>query len=402
MVDRSTCCLDGGYDHGDELQKGRAVSAVDGSVAPGYEDVGRAFAANFVTRGEVGAAFAATVGGEVVVDLRGGVADATSQRPWTPATVVPIFSGSKGIAAACMLLLIDRGLLDLHSTVARYWPRFARGGKGDVTVAQALSHRAGVPGIERPVTIEEAADHDAMAALVAAQRHRPAPSGALVYHALTFGWICGALVRCVDGRSLGTFFSDELARPLGLSAWIGMPPEHRARIAQVHAGEGFGPPSGELDPVGASIWANPPRFVAGELAANLAVWQEAEVPASNAIADARSMARLYAALPSLVRAETLALASTQLSRGHDPYLNAELAFSAGFQLPTDEGWLGPVRDAFGHCGTGGSVHGYWPRDDVAFSYTMNELRSQRGVDPRPQSLIAALHACTKTDARPCT
>ena len=246
------------------------------------------------------------------------------------------------------------------------------------------------------MTLQAATDPIAMADRLARQAPITAPDGALYYHALTFGWLCGELVRRIDGRSIGAFFAGELAAPLDLRAWIGLPARLEHHVARIDKEPGLGLADGGLDALGRSIWANPPRFD-GEIAANRPMWHAAEVPATSAIADARSMAACYAGLHRLISAETLALATQRLSHGGEPYLQSPMAFSTGFQLPTAQREFGPAAVAFGHGGTGGSVHGCWPELGVAFSYTMNDARTQDGADPRAAALLEALYdAVTST------
>ncbi len=242
------------------------------------------------------------------------------------------------------------------------------------------------------MTIDEATDDVRMAALLADQRAIHPPGEQLIYHALTFGWLCGEIVRRIDGRSVGRFFADEVAAPLGLDAWIGLPAEHEPRVAVIERDGELPADQQDVDGVAWSIWRNPPRFSGAELAANLPAWHAAEVPASSGIADARSLARMYGALPGLVSEATLTAGRATIAHGHDPYLQAPMAFGAGFQLQTEQPWFGPPASGFGHCGTGGSVHGAWPELRTGFSYTMNLARSSDGVDPRPARLLDALHA----------
>ncbi|HZV74270.1 MAG TPA: serine hydrolase domain-containing protein [Conexibacter sp.] len=382
------------------MRQAATVPSVHGRVAPGYERVAEAFERNFAEHGEVGAAFAAVVGGEPVADLWGGMADRRHDVPWAEDTLVGIFSGTKGLTATCMLLLVERGLLDLETPVCHYWPEFAAEGKQGVLVRHVVSHRAGLPGLATPVTVEEATDDVRMAALLAAQAPITRPGAWHCYHGVTFGWLCGELVRRVDGRSIGRFFQEEIAQPLGLECWIGLPASLEPRVAVIERETGSAdeavPPQGSI---GWSVWANPPRFLGHDLAANVRAWHAAEIPATNAIVAARSTARLYACLAAggeldgvrLCSPATIELGRRCLGRGYDPYLHGPTAFALGFQLQTDLMLLGPHPAAFGHTGAGGSAHGAWPELDVGFSYAMNQLGSLGANDPRCHVLLEALH-----------
>jgi CubicO group peptidase (beta-lactamase class C family) len=383
-----------------------ASPTTHGSVAPGYEEVVVAFERNLAESREIGAAFAACVDGEPVVDLWGGTADRRNGRTWEQDTLVGVFSGSKGITAICLLLLIDRGQLDLQAPVCRYWPEFAAQGKESILVRDVVCHEAGLPALLTEVSIEEATDDRRMAALLAAQRPIAAPGDGPRYHAVTFGWLCGELLRRIDGRSVGRFLREEVAEPLGdLDVWIGLPDRCEARVAYLERGATFERKQSEVvldretDEIAWSIWSNPPRFGEGELAHNQRVWRAAEVPATNGIVAARSLARLYGCLARggeidgvrLLTPQTIEDATRCLARGKDPYEDEPLAFGTGFALQTEQMSLGPAKDAFGHGGAGGSAHGAWPSLRTGFSYAPNLMESYSDVDPRSQALLSALH-----------
>ncbi|MBZ9676306.1 serine hydrolase domain-containing protein [Mesorhizobium sp. ES1-1] len=379
---------------------------IHGFVAPGYEAVADEFRTNFTERGDHGAGFAAVVDGRTVVDLWGGWADSGSRRPWREDTIAGIFSGTKGFVATCLLLLIERGQLQLDSPVGAYWPEFAARGKERILVRHLVSHQACLPGLATPVSVEEATDDVRMARLLADQSPVREPGTILYYHALTFGWLCGELIRRIDGRSVGRLFAEDVARPLGLDAWIGLPPEQEPRVAVLERGENYGAKRSDLDTdrVAWSIWDNPPRSRPYPLPLNSRSWRAAEVPGGNGIASARAAARLYGCLARggelegtrILRPETIALGYTCLARGVEPYLEQELAYGVGFGLQTREALFGSVPVGFGHDGAGGSLHGAWPTLKTGFSYVTNTLRQFEGHDPRSGSLLAALSACVQS------
>ncbi|HTE64495.1 MAG TPA: serine hydrolase domain-containing protein [Solirubrobacteraceae bacterium] len=394
------------------MQSTDPAAPTGGFVLPGFEPVAEQFRRNFQERGEGGAAFAAVVDGRPAVDLWGGLADRERRRSWRRDTLAGLFSGTKGLVATCLLLLVERGALDLERPVHAYWPEFAAHGKSEILVRHLVSHHAGLPGLTTPVTPEEATDGVRMAGLLADQPAVWPPGTRLYYHAMTFGWLCGELVRRIDGRSVGRFFRDEVARPLGLGAWIGLPAEHDARVAVLERGAGFGTQRRDEDaarggdPLAWSIWDNPSRFATDPLPANLRYWRAAEVPGSNGTASARSLARLYGCLARggaidsvrLLRPQTIELGATCLARGAEPYVEETMAFGVGFQLQTEAVRFGPVAVAFGHTGTGGSVHGAWPASKVGFSYLTSVLREARGADPRAVALLEALHDALRANA----
>jgi CubicO group peptidase (beta-lactamase class C family) len=384
-----------------------AAPVVGGFVAPGFEGVREAFAENLRERGELGAAFAATHEGALVVDLWGGVADPETGRAWRQDTLQLIFSGTKGLVALCLAMLVDRGEIELDAPVARYWPQFAAAGKQDLRVLDVASHQAALPGIAAPLAAEDVLDDRHMAALLAAQPRDPDPRAAVTYHPLTYGWLCGELVRRVDGRSIGRFFAEEVAGPLHLEAWIGLPDRLEPRVSRLAQSPRWGKRAGwddpgtfARDPLLGRIWNNPPLFAPGRIRWNDPAWHRAEIPGAGAIATARSMARLYGALAlggaldgvRLLTAATLDRARAPVSRRFDPIAQAEQVFGVGFELQAQAHALGPSGDAFGHCGAGGSVHAAWPSLHAGVSYAMNEMRDDELVDPRARALLEATHA----------
>ncbi|MDC9822743.1 serine hydrolase [Devosia sp. ZB163] len=372
-----------------------------GYVAPGFEPVAEEFARNFSERKDVGAAFAATHEGKLVVDLWGGAA--APGTPWAADTLQVIYSGTKGLMAACVLKLVERGQLDLNDPVADYWPEFAQAGKGRVLVRHVTSHTAGLPGVHAPLTADDYTDYEKMEALLAAQPLVQDPNGYRCYHPVTIGWLVGALVRRIDGRTIGSFFADEIAAPLGLEAYIGLPEALEPRVGRIELGEGMLPfdeafsDAQRQDPVFASAWGNPPLFPQ-ELAWNTRAYHAAEIAGAGGIADARSMARFYGCMAAggsvdgvtVLRPETVALGRSEHSRFMDPYIAEAMAFGVCWALQTPQGRFGPAPDAFGHSGAGGSIHGGWPTEGCGFSYVMNQMRGDP-EDLRSRHVLKRLH-----------
>jgi CubicO group peptidase (beta-lactamase class C family) len=395
-----------------------AAAHVSGYVKPEFERVADAFAENFALRRDIGAAFAATLDGQTVVDLWGGVADSASDRPWQQDTMQLIFSGTKGLTSLCVAMLIDRGLLALEDPVCSHWPEFAAHGKEAITVAEVLSHRARLPGVRTPLNFEDVLDPQAVEALIAGQAQESDPRADFIYHARTLGWICDALIRRVDGRSTGQFLAEEISGPLGLDLWIGLPAEQEPRVAVLQYSPNWGQSVyGQADSspfpdddLWASISENPMLYPAGELPWNLPALHAAEIPSSNAIGTARSIARLYGALACggeidgvrIISPETIALVSAPAAAGPDPFSGTPMAYSAGFELQTTARQFGPAKSAFGFTGTGGGTHGAWPQERVGFSYAMNELRDDLSGDERVGALLDVLHACLGAEATPAT
>lgn len=374
----------------------------EGFVAPGYEPVREAFARNFSERGEVGAAFAVYRHGEPVVDLWGGVADSASGRPWREESLQLFYSGTKGMVAICLLMLIERGRLRLEDPVSRHWPEF---GKPDILVRHIVSHTARLPGIDTPVTVDDLVDDRRMAALLAAQAPSTDPRTELSYHALTYGWLCGELIRRVDGRSVGRFFAEEVAGPLGVEVWIGLPAAEEARVTTLELAPDWGqaaarpPDAFERDPLLRSVWGNPVVFDRRSFFWNERRIHAAEIPGASGIATMRGVARVYGCLAAggapLLKEETIRLGMTPLSAGYDALNDVHWRFGVGFQLPSESiyfGPSGPGGDGFGHGGAGGSHHGARPSLGIGYSYAMNQMRDAVRPDPRAQALLEALHA----------
>jgi len=373
---------------------------VDGWVDPGFEGVRDAFVANFAEHGEVGAAVCVYVDGRPVVDLWGGVADRRRERRWAEDTVVPVFSSTKGVTAVAASLAIERGLLDPDAPVASTWPEFAASGKEAITVRQVLSHQAGLPLVEGRFTLDEALSWDPVVEALAAQAPLWPPGEQHGHHMRTYGWLVGELLRRASGRSPGRFVRDEVAEPLGLAIWIGLPEEAEPRVAQVV------PPQNSLRellaPLGdtlllARVFGNPSDLFDYDDMWNTRALHACELPSSNGIGDARSFARLYASLVGdgvggrrLLRPETVDAATVEQVRGTDAVLGVETAFGLGFMLGASFGAANPPT-CFGHAGAGGSLAFADPATGVAFGYVMNDLRFDTG-DPRSEGLVRAVLA----------
>lgn len=342
-------------------------------VAAGFEAVAEEFER---TLGDGGAAFAAYLDGEPVVDVWGG--------GYAEDTVQLVFSGTKGLVAVCLLQLIERGALELEAPVARYWPEFRC---PDVLVRHVVSHTAGLPGLRRGFAAAEVLDGRLLAAELAAEQPFWQPGTRLAYHAFSFGWLCDELVRRVDGRSVGRFFADEVAAPLGLELWIGLPPEHEPRVAAIRRADGYGIAfPGEPDPLLRAVYG---ELLDGPFPWNDPAFHRAEIPGANAIGTARSMARLYGRLDRLLPDDVLRLGRTELARDRCAVTQRPYAFGVGFELQTELGTFGPPPAAFGHTGSGGSRHGGWPVERVGFSYAPSELRTE-AEDTRARRILEAL------------
>ncbi len=395
-------------------------SAVSGYVEPGFEAVREAFAHNFEVGRETGAAFCLHVDGRPVVDLYGGHFDREGTRPYDPDTLQLVFSTTKGATAICANLLAQRGELDLDAPVASYWPEFAQQGKAEIPVRYLLTHQAGLPAIDRSLSAEEVQAWDPVIEALAEQTPFWEPGTAHGYHALTYGWLVGEVVRRVTGRSLGTFFAEEVAGPLGVEFWIGLPEEQEHRVSPIGGGEtAFAPTEGE----GGGV---PPDYASSLVARALNVggafsdrgwmnrrpWHAAELPAANGITNARSLSRLYAGLIGTVEGgppkpllSTAQVDEARIVRTSGP---DQVFLSLGFPMEQKIGqgfWISSpyspfgAEGSFGHAGAGGSYGFADPENNLAVGYVMNQMSSGVVGDPRSRRLVKAVYSSIGVEAK---
>ena len=379
------------------------VDNVQGHVATGFEGARDAFAANFSRDGdyrEVGAAFAAFHRGRCVVDLWGGYRDRARTRAWTRDTLVNVWSSTKGIVAAAAAMLVERGVLRYEDPIAKHWPDFAAAGKENITLALALSHQAGLPGLVEPTSLADQWDWNGCCAKLARQEPAWPPGTATSYHAMTYGWIVGETLRRASGRSIGNFAREEIAGPLGADIFIGLPESEEARVAEMSPP--INPPDMSQLPLpdaARMAIANP---VQDPLVPNSRAWRAAEIPAANGQASAMGLARIYAALANagvldgvrLLKPESIARMTTPAtSNGRkDMFLGFIDCWSMGMALNTP-GIYGPNARAFGHSGWGGSFGCADPDAGIAIGYVCNQMGPGLVGDPRTAGLCAAVLSC---------
>jgi CubicO group peptidase (beta-lactamase class C family) len=379
---------------------------IEGTIAPGYERVADAFAGNFTDHGDVGAALCVYQGGRPVVDIWAGLADQATGRPWERDTLTVVYSASKGVVATAAHMLAERGQLDLDAPVTRYWTEFAAAGKADIPVRWLLTHQAGLPALDKPVPLANALAWEPMIEALAAQPPFWTPGTAHGYHSQTYGWLVGEVIARITGRSPGQFIAEEIAGPLGVDFFIGLPASERARVSTL----AFAP----LPDISRLTPADVPELMRGVLAAaqdpdslfnkpttdpaaidmNDPDVQAAEIPSSNGIGTARGLARMYAALIGevdgvrLLRPETVAAASKEQSAGIDQVTRMPHRYATGYQLPTPYLPSGPPG-SFGHPGRSGSLGFADPGNGLAFGYVTNYV-IVGSPDPRAANLVAAL------------
>jgi CubicO group peptidase (beta-lactamase class C family) len=368
-----------------------------------FAKVKDAFAANFEAGREVGASFAATRDGELVVDLWAGHADAARTRPWQRDTIANVFSTTKAMTALVAHMLADRGLLDLDAPVARYWPEFAANGKESIPVHYLLSHRAGLAALRPRLTAEDLYDWKRMTDVLAAEAPWWEPGSASGYHAMTYGYLVGEVVRRITGATLGTFFREEVAKPLGADFQIGLAASEDARVADM-----VPPSAAEIAAAGAGAALDPESLLGKMMgnpplapdAANTRAWRAAEIPAANGHGNARSIAAVMGVLACggsangvrLLGEAALARAVSEQFYGQDLVLPLVARWGLGFMLSSDHLPLDPQRAAYGHGGWGGSLGIADPTARLSWAYVMNKMSPGTVGDTRAFLLAMALYA----------
>ena len=379
-----------------------------GSVAPGFEEVRAEFDRNFAERGEIGAAVAAYWRGEKVVDLWGGRRVPTGAAPWNEDTMVVVNSTTKGLAAMTVAVANSRGWIDYEAPVAEYWPEFAQNEKGAITVRQLLSHEAGLVCVDEPLGLEDLRDLDRLSRVLARQKPAWEPGTRHGYHAMTIGLYMQELIRHVDPahRSLGRFFSEEIADPLEIEFYIGLPPEIPAeRLARLR-------PFTPLRSI-AALPSSPPGFVLrilwptsllrksmlfADVNFNERRALEVEIPAGNGVGTARAIARAYSAFAEGgaelgITPETLAslTAVHDVARPKDEVMGVPTWISLGFIRPGPQLSFGSSQRAFGTPGAGGSFGLADPDARLGYAYVMNNMNYEMFDDPREKALRDAVH-----------
>jgi len=372
---------------------------IEGYCDKRFKSVKEGFQSNFDNDLEVGASFAVTLNGKLVVDLWGGYANAAKTKQWKKNTIVNVYSTTKVMTAICIHMLVDRGLLDLDAPVAKYWPEFAQAGKENLPVRYLLSHTSGLAGWDKVFRTKKLYDWDLMVKLLAAQKPWWEPGTKSGYHSLTFGHLLGELVRRITKKSLGTFFREEVANPLGADFYIGLPEEHDVRVADL-----IPPPPinlsdfGAIDPqsVAMRTLTNP---IIDVLATKTREWRSAEIPGANGHGNARSVSRITAALACggeldgirLLSEKTIKQSIEEQSYGTDLVLNIPIRFGLGWGLQSKELPIGPNPNLFYWGGYGGSVVIVDLDAKMSICYVMNKMVSTLTGDPRSTKLIEAVY-----------
>lgn len=383
-----------------------SILTVD-AVAPGWEPVRDAFLEGFEKGEEHGAGVSVFHQGRCVVDLMGGWRDRDHTVAYDPDALQVVFSTTKGIMSIAVALCAQRGLIDYAEKVATYWPEFAQAGKADITVAQLLAHRAGLYTLRDAISLEDALNWDVVTARLAATEPLLEPGSVHAYHAISFGWLAGELVRRVDGRSVSQFISEEISGPLGAEFFVGLPEELEPRVARLmaHPIPSFPPDIAKImnDRGGPGTKGEAALSLNGAFGPgvfNKPEVHRAQVPGANGIGNARALAKIYAACVGevdgvrLLQPETVARATTSMTPKDevDAVLLSQTDFAMGFMRHNDH-YIFTGPDAFGHTGAGGSASFADSQRQLGFSYVMNTMMTVYEEDPRRARLISAARQC---------
>ncbi|MFX0028467.1 MAG: serine hydrolase domain-containing protein [Promethearchaeota archaeon] len=366
-----------------------------------FNAVKQAFAKNFEVGGDVGASFAATLNGKFVIDIWGGYADKDKTRPWEENTIVNVYSTTKVMTIICAHMLVDRGLLDLDVPVAKYWPEFAQNGKEKILVRHIFSHSSGLAGWEEKIRTEDLYNWDKVVNLLAAQKPWWEPGTKSGYHAVTHGYLLGELVRRITGRSLGTFFKEEVAGPLNADFHIGFGQEHDNRVADLVLLEEM-PQEGDFgydmdsNSMFSRVFSNPPITIEH---IKTREWRAAEIPAAGGHGNARSVTRVGSAIACggeidgirLLKTQTIKKAMEEQSYMRDLVISMPMRFGVGFGLPSKEIPF-PSPNTVWWAGAGGSIVIMDLDNKLCFSYVMNKMNMTLTADSRSARLIMALYA----------
>jgi CubicO group peptidase (beta-lactamase class C family) len=372
------------------------MAQINGQCRTQFDELQSILSASFDSGGDLGASVVVLHKGEFVVDIWGGYCDPEQSKPWAFDTITNVWSSTKTMTSLCALVLADRGELDMYAPVSRYWPEFAAAGKADIPVRDLMSHTAGLPGWQEPITLEDLYDWEKCTALLAAQEPWWEPGTASGYHAFSQGYLVGEVVRRISGRSLGTFFAEEIAGPLGADFYIGLGAEHEHRVSLIVPPMGALPLSDDQSSPSYKTFMNPPL---DPLFAHDRGWRAAEIPAANGQGNARGAALAQAVVAHrgefngvrLLSSETIELIFEEQAQGNDIVLGMPLRFGIGYGLPNESLPYLPDRRICFWGGWGGSLVIVDTDRQLVFTYMMNKMGDGTVGDARGAALITAMY-----------
>jgi CubicO group peptidase (beta-lactamase class C family) len=364
------------------------------------------FGDNFEQFGELGAAVSVWQDGEPIVDLYGGFRDARREKPWMPDTLVLVWSATKGIGSACLLHVLQEHQIDIHRRVAEFWPEFGQANKQNITLAQLLSHQAGLCALDRRVDV---LDYGAVIYALEAQQPLWPPGTAHGYHARTFGFLVDELVRRIAGKTLSDYWQENFARPLSLDFWIGLPEKENPRMATMYAAKAGKSPEPKqfyadlITPgtLARKTFISPYGLHAITEMNNVSVRAQ-PIVSFGGIGSASSLAKFYAMLANGGKSDgqtffsetTIKWMTTTLADGIDLVFQIPTAFSAGLMKDPQNAarrMFGPSQKSFGHPGAGGSHAFADPENKIAFAYVMNQMEQSLLPNEKSLRLVDAIY-----------
>lgn len=373
--------------------------AVHGECNTKFKKVRETFEKLYKEDREIGSSFAVYKDGKPLVDLWGGFQDQEKTKPWEKQTLVTVYSTTKGVAALCVALAMEKGLIKYEEKVSTYWPEFSCNGKEDITVAMLMSHQAGICSPETK-NVEDYYDQSLMAEKLASMTPIWEPGTACGYHSMTYGWLTAELILRVTGKSIGTFFREEMANQNDIDFFIGLPELEEYRVGElvpfkIGSNENSGRKKIELTDA-QKAQSNSARTLDIH---NTRSWREAEIPAANGQGNSAGLAKLYSLIVpeneslKLLKDDTVKQMTTMQIEGKDLVLAVPVRWGVGFVLNKHKVIYGPIEDSFGHSGYGGSCGFGDPQNKIGISYVMNKMLDNFAADGRSIELINSTYEC---------
>ena len=372
---------------------------IHGECDPQFSKVKETFEKLHQEDREIGSCFAVYKDGKPLVDLWGGFQDEDRTKPWQKDNLVTVYSTTKGVAAFCIALAMEKGLLKYEEKVSTYWPEFANNGKEDITVGMLMSHQAGICSPETR-NVDDYYNQNLMAEKLAGMTPIWEPGTASGYHSMTFGWLTSELILRVTGKSLGTFFREEVGDQHEIDFFIGLPESEDHRVAELVPFEIVRNENSEQQKIELTEAQKSQRNSAGTLdIQNTKAWRQAEIPSANGQGNARGLAKFYSLIVpednslKLLQDDTVNQMTTMQIEGRDLVLAVQVRWGVGFILNKHKVIYGPVESAFGHSGYGGSCAFGDPENKIGVSYVMNRMLDNFNADGRSIELINATYDC---------
>jgi len=372
---------------------------IHGECDPQFSKVKETFEKLYQEDREIGSCFAVYKDGNPLVELWGGFQDKDKTKPWQKDNLVTVYSTTKGVAAFCIALAMEKGLLKYEEKVSTYWPEFASNGKEDITVGMLMSHQAGICSPETR-NVDDYYNQNLMAEKLAGMTPIWEPGTASGYHSMTFGWLTSELILRVTGKSLGTFFREEVGDQHEIDFFIGLPESEDHRVAELVPFEIVRNENSEQQKIELTEAQKSQRNSAGTLdIQNTKAWRQAEIPSANGQGNAGGLAKFYSLIVpednsiKLLKDDTVNQMTTMQIEGRDLVLAVQVRWGVGFILNKHKVIYGPIEGAFGHSGYGGSCAFGDPENKIGVSYVMNRMLDNFNADGRSIELINATYEC---------